>query len=166
MKFVHLDSSSVVCLGYHYLIICIRFGRFGTETEVRRLCINRMQTILADVLLRIDENPSLRVLSCVTIAFKVSTIDVPSTPVTARIRTCIVTSRQCVEEWVGLVLSTENDVGITIFICLTSPLGSLNLNFFLLTCFRIYLLLCIIQSNTIDEVTIEAVAPFANGVTT
>ena len=114
VDFVHLNLRAVVSLRYDYLIICILFGGLGAEAEVRRLCIYGMQTILTCVFLSVNENPSLSILSGVAVAFEVSAVDVPSAPVTTRIRSCIVTCCQSVEERIGLVEGTEDDVGVTI----------------------------------------------------
>ena len=166
MELVHLNGISAISPCDYNLIICIRLGRLGTEAEVRRLSINRMQTILTYILLRVDENPTLSVLSCFTITFEVSTVNVPSSPVTTRIRTCIIASSQCIEEWIGLIHGTEDDVSVAVCISITTPLGSFNLYVFLFTCIRINLLLCIIQSNTIDKVAIESVTPLVNSIAT
>ena len=166
VEFIHLNRIATIGLSYYYLIICILFSSLSTEAEIRRFSINGMQTILTYVLLRIDEHPTLSVLGCFTIAFEISTVNIPGTPVTTRIRTCIITSCQCIEEWVGLIHGTEDDVSVAVSISITTPLGSLHLYFFLFTCLWIYLLLCIIQGNTINQVAIESVTPLVNSITT
>ena len=135
VKFVHLDCIAAVCLRYDYLIIYVLFGSLGAEAKVRRFSINGMQTILTDVLLSVDEHPTLSILGCLRVIIEVSAIDVPSTPVTTLICASVVTCGQRIEERIGLASSTEDDVGVAVRISLTAPLGCIHLC--LLTSFRI-----------------------------
>ena len=156
VKLVHLDSITLECLGYDNLIVGILLGSLGTEAEVRGLGINGMQTILTDVLLSVNEYPAFRILSSLGITLEVSTVDVPCTPVTILVSTGIVTCSQGIEEGIGLAGSTEDKISITLRRSGTAPLGGIYC--YLLTGFGINF--SRIQRNTVDKVTVEAIAPF------
>ena len=161
MEFVHLDGSAIECLCYDNLIVGVLLSCLSAEAEVRRLSVNGMETVLADILLGINENPAFSVLSSIAVAFEVSAVDVPCAPVTILICTSVVTSSQSVEEGINGIECTEDDVGVAIGIGHTTPLGSLDFLLFA----SLFVNFCCIEGNTVDEIAIEAVAPFAYGVT-
>ena len=160
VNLVHLDRIAGEGLRYDNLIICIRFGCLGAEAEVRLLGINGMQTILAYVLLHVDENPAFSVLGSSTVAFEVSAVDVPCAPVTILVCTGVVTCGQSVEEGINRIGGTEDDVGVAVDVGLTAPLGSED-------CGRIAFFVGAfsILGDTVDEVAVVAVAPLTYSVT-
>ena len=83
-----------------------------------------MQTILTNILLSINENPTFGILSSIAVAFEVSAVDVPCAPVTILVCTGVVTCGQSVEEGINRIGGTEDDVGVAVDVGLTAPLGS------------------------------------------
>ena len=116
----HISSTLVVTLQFHLIILV--FHQTGAHTEVRSGVVGRVQTALVHVNLLVYECPGFGIALGLSVAFEVSAIDSPSTPVALGESLGVTTSYERVEIGRYHITSLEHQIQ-TFTVVTTTPLG-------------------------------------------